>query len=41
MYIYICFIVHFKRLGSRSVHDLFNHYLCFFSKHNEYIKTEA
>ena len=33
-------IVHFKRLGSRVFHDLFNHYLCFFSKHNEYCKTE-
>ena len=34
-------IVHFKRLGSRSFHNLFNHYLCLFSKHNEYCKTEA
>ena len=34
-------IVHCKRLGSRSFHNLFNHYLCLFSKHNEYCKTEA
>ena len=33
-------VVHFKRLGSRGFHDLFNHFLCFFSKHNEYCKTE-
>ena len=35
------FKMHFKRLGSRVFHDLVNHYLCFFSKHNEYCKTEA
>ena len=34
-------LVHFKRLDSRGFHDLFNHYLCFFSKHNEYCKTKA
>ena len=28
-------------MGSLGFHDLFNHYLCFFSKHNEYCKTEA
>ena len=28
-----------KRLGNRGFHDLFIH--CFFSKHNEYCKTEA
>ena len=28
-------------LGSPGFHDLFNHYLCFFSKHNENCKTEA
>ena len=33
--------VHYKRLGSRGFHDLSNHYLCYFSKHNEYCKTEA
>ena len=38
---YCSTIVHFKRLGSRGFHDLFNYYLCFFSKHNEYCKTEA
>ena len=33
--------MHFKRLGSRGFHDLFNRYLLFFSKHNEYRKTDA
>ena len=28
--------VHFKRLGNRSFHDLSNHYICFFPKHNDY-----
>ena len=37
----ILLLMHFKRLGSRCFHDLFNHYLCFFSKHNEFCKTEA
>ena len=27
-------IVHFERLSSHGFHDLFNHYLCFFSKIN-------
>ena len=34
-------ILYFKRLGSRTFHDLLNHYLRFFSKYNEYCKTEA
>ena len=34
-------IVHFKCLGSQGFPNLFNHYLCFFSKHNEYCKLEA
>ena len=34
-------IVHFKRLCSGVFHDLFSHYRCFFSKQNEYCKTEA
>ena len=34
-------IVDFKRLGSRGFHDLFNHYICLFSKHIENCKTEA
>ena len=37
----ICTIVHFKCLGSRRFHDLFNHYLFFFSKHNEYCKIKV
>ena len=34
-------IVHFTRLSRQGFYDLANHYLCFFSKHNEYCKTEA
>ena len=34
-------IVHFKRLSIRGFQDLSNHYLCFFSKHSQYCKTEA
>ena len=29
-------IVHFKRLVSRGLHDLFKYHSCFFSKDNEY-----
>ena len=38
---YFSTTVHFKRLDSRGFHDLFNHYLSFFTKHYEYCKTEA
>ena len=34
-------IVHFTRLGRQGFYDVVNRYLCFFSKHNEYCKTEA
>ena len=37
----LCPIEHLKRLGNRGFHDLFNNYLCYFSKHNNYYKTEA
>ena len=34
-------MVHFKHLVSLGFHDLLNPNLRFFSKHNEYCKTEA
>ena len=32
-------MVLFKRLGSQCFHELFNQYICFFSKHYGYCKT--
>ena len=31
----------FQTFRQSGFHDLFNHYPCFFPKHNEYCKTEA